>query len=273
MRRGEHTCRVVDGPEAYRTAALGHLAEGLARGERLLYLADRAPADLAADLAPLADVDRLLARGALAIQSTSEVYAHAPFEAATQVAHFRALGQAALDDGYTGLRVAADVTALVVDDDDRRRFMAYELAVDRLMVTAPIFGMCAYDLAILGHAAGDMCAVHPIDDAPAELAPGFRLCFAPHGLALSGAIDMANHELFTTALESAAACVDAEVVIDAAGLAFIDVRGLVMLARFRDELVARGGDLRVTNPPSTARRCASVLEIDPGLFASPGAAA
>lgn len=272
--RGDHTCLLVDSSEAFQAAARAFLSAGAARGERLLYTADRSQAELIAEIAPLGDVDELIDRGTLRVLPTSEVYAHgSEFDPDAQVARYRQTLQGALDDGFSGLCVAAEATGLVADKAVRRRFLAYELAVDQLIANAPMTALCAYDVGAIGRGATELCAVHPKHAAPHHLEPGFRLCFGPRGLALSGEIDLANHDIFTAALESAAACGAADIVIDATNLEFIDVRGLVTLARARDELIAENRELRITNTSLLTRRCGHLLDIDPILFSAPGTAA
>lgn len=261
--RHDHVCRLVHGDDGFREVALGFLSTGLTHGERLLYVAERDEAALAADLSPLGDVDDLVASGSIVLLSAHGLYEPGgTFDGAEQVTRYRELTGQAVADGFSGLRVAADATAFAITHAARRHFVRYELAVDRLMSQAPMSALCAYDVTRIGAAAGELCAVHPEDDAPPELSPGFRLCFGSEGLRLSGELDLRNTELLETALSSAVACSDERVVIETSGLAFIDVRSMATLDRLRRELRTTGRDLVLTGAPPLLRRWASLLELD-----------
>lgn len=235
-----------------------------------MYVSDRPIPELVADLRGLGDVDELIDSTTLVVETTGGVYTPGgTFDISEQVRRYRRLTEQALADGYTGLRVAADATAMVATRQARRQFVRYELAVDQLMARVPMSAMCAYDKTVLGSGAGDLCAVHPSDDAPIELAPAFRLCFGTDGLRLSGEIDLFNAELFQLALDAATRCTEDDVRIDTAEVRFIDARGIVTLAEVRRTLVADGRDLRLTRASSAVRRVAEVL----GLHALLGASA
>jgi anti-anti-sigma factor len=259
----EHVCRLVRGAAGFREAALGFLSVGLCRHERLVYVGNRSIPELAAELSGLGGVDELVESSTLLLESTKGLYAPGgAFDADEQVARYARLTKQAVLDGYTGLRVAADATAMAMTPSARREFVHYELAVGQLMAQAPLSAMCSYDLDVLGAGAGDLCAVHPHDDAPATISPGFRLCFGRDGLVLSGEIDLSNTELFEHALRAALACAGDRVLIDTAELTFIDVHGIRNLAETREELSLAGRDLLLTSPSSSVRRVAQLLDIE-----------
>ena len=259
--RGDHLCRLVDGIDQFRQAARDFLGVGLARRERLLYVSDRPTCELIADFHGLGDVGELIDTTALVVVTTGELYAPGgTFDTREQIDRYRRLTEQALADGYTGLRVAADASAMAATPQARCRFMRYELAVDQLMAVLPMSAMCAYDITVLGASAGDLCAVHPRDDAPVELSPAFRLCFGTDGLHLSGEIDLVNGELFGLALEAATSCTEGDTGIDTSEVTFIDARGIVRLDEMRRDLIANGRDLRLTRASSAVRRVAEVLE-------------
>ena len=199
----------------------------------------------------------------MVVETTCALYERGgTFYTSHQIIRYRRLTEQALADGYTGLRVAADATAMAATPEARRRFVEFELAVDQLMAGLPMSAMCAYDMTVLGASAGGLCAVHPRDDAPVAVAPAFRLCFGPDGLRLSGEIDLINSELFELALDAATLCTEGDIGIDTSGLMFIDARGIVRLAEVRRNLVADGRNLRLTRASSAVRRVAEVLALD-----------
>lgn len=209
-----HVCLAYDDPATFQTTARDFLAEGVAAGERVWYLASEPPHgwDFRPDLIRLGDhypegavIDP--ARGA-------EAYA-----AATR---------RALADGYAGLRVAAEVTPLVRTPAQLDAFARYEHVVDRYMRTHPFGALCGFDRAELGAAViEELACLHPQSDAP------FRLYATPPALAdagLAGDLDEATRDLFARALERAELRpATGDLMIDAAGLAFIDHNSLLEL--------------------------------------------
>jgi anti-anti-sigma regulatory factor len=241
---GAHVCWCFDDDAGFRDAAVGYLADGLARRERVAYVADRSIDALRHDVSSLGDVDRLLGDGDLVLQPLRALYEPGgAFDVAAQVDSYRRLTDAAVRDGHTGLRVAADVTALVGTDADRHRFMAYELAVDRLMSTEPMSALCAYHRRTLGPAVAGLAAVHPLHHGSAP--PVFRAYFDAGRLCLAGEADLAGHDAFALVAATAAATDDVEVVIDARGLEFIDARCLAILRTLDTTLRRAGRRLRV----------------------------
>lgn len=114
------------------------LAEGRARGERLIFVAD----DPRAGLWP----SDLVERGALLVLSTAEVYGpERMVVASTQQATFEEALADALALGFTGLRVAADNTSLTVGADRLEAWRRWEEQADLLMQSRPITGLCAFD--------------------------------------------------------------------------------------------------------------------------------
>jgi diguanylate cyclase len=150
---GLHLCQPYVDRAEFVAAAVEFLAEGLLRGERLLYVAEVVDAG---DLAPLGDVEALLRAGVLATHATRELYAPgASIDPGTQVATYRRLTAEAVADGFAGLRVVADATALVAGTEDRAAFLRYEQLVDEVMRTSPLHALCGYDRRVL---AGDLDA-------------------------------------------------------------------------------------------------------------------
>lgn len=261
--RGGHLCWSFRDEDAFRANAVRFLAEGLEFGDRLLYTADRPSTDdLGADIAGLGDVDALVGQGALVLSPLRSLYATGDgFDPARQLARYRELTESSVRLGYRGVRVAAEATALVAAAG-RRRFVHYELAIDRLMAQVPMTALCAYDERALGAAVRELCAVHPQRHVGASSDPGFCLYHGRAGLQLTGEVDISNSELFEFALDAVAETAEDDVVLDAGGLAFIDVRGLSQLDSLAGQLAARGHALTVTAPAPIVRRSCAILGLD-----------
>ena len=76
VRPGEHACcRFAQAADRDRTAA-AFVSEGLTRGDKVVYLADRDPEELVADLVGGDDrVEAAIERGQLDVRSARSVYA------------------------------------------------------------------------------------------------------------------------------------------------------------------------------------------------------
>ncbi|HEX2038458.1 MAG TPA: MEDS domain-containing protein [Acidimicrobiales bacterium] len=262
-RPGGHVCWCFDDHVDFREAAGAFLAEGRQLGERLVYVADGTEDELPRQLAGLGDIDGLLATGALLVEPARRLYDADAFDAVAQCRTYETLVASALEDGYTGLRVAADATALVTDEEARRRFVAYEASVDRLMAERPMTAMCAYHAPILGPAVGDLLAVHPLRHGGGDVDPGFHSFYDDGVLRVAGEIDVSNRAVFDAVTTSLEAGSDAEPKIDLRETTFIDLRSLAHLSTVAARLETSGRTLRVTGAPEVVRRCCDLLALDP----------
>jgi anti-anti-sigma regulatory factor len=120
-------------------------AEGLREGLRVAYVGPDGLAAARADLAGIADLDRLLAAGAVHVLRTPDVYGTgAPVDPDRVVAFCAAATEQALADGFRGLRVSADATELIRTPAHRDAFARYEFLVDRYMADHPLSGLCGF---------------------------------------------------------------------------------------------------------------------------------
>ena len=122
MRPHDHMCWVFTGAREFAALAVPFLSEGAALGERLMYVAENPDP---ADMMPLAaSVDA----HALQITSIAEVYgAGGIVDPIAQRATYAAALADALAQGYTGLRVAAENTSMVSDDERLRAWILWEI--------------------------------------------------------------------------------------------------------------------------------------------------
>ena len=125
MRPHDHMGWTFAGPAEFAALARPFLAEGAARGERLMYVADNPdPAAVAGLAGP----------HVLQVASIAEVYGSSGIvDAPGQRAAFAAALADALAEGYSGLRVAADNTPLVTDEGRLTAWIRWEVVADRFM--------------------------------------------------------------------------------------------------------------------------------------------
>jgi MEDS: MEthanogen/methylotroph, DcmR Sensory domain len=181
MRPHDHIGWTFAGPAEFADLARPFLAEGAALGEKLMYVA--------ADPDPAA-VAGLASRDALQVASIAEVYGSSGIvDALSQQATFSIVLAHALEEGYTGIRVAADNTSLVTDEARLAAWIEWEIVADRFMSENPVTGLCAFDrekadVDRLRH----LASLHPLSPATHPV-PQFRL-FADSGdLWIEGEID------------------------------------------------------------------------------------
>ena len=163
--------------------------------------------------------------------------------------------------GFTGLRVATDVTALVREPAELDAFARYEHQADRLMADRPFSAMCAFNRTEIGaDALAQLGSMHPL---ATESVTRFHLhasdrpgCVA----ALSGELDLASGLQLQLALDRAALTpFDGKLVLDATGLTFVDGARLAAIA---DHASGLGAVLVLRTDQYVPRRLAEMLTVD-----------
>lgn len=275
--RHDHVCWSYDNRADVGLRVAEFLLDGLSRGQRVLYVGS-------GDVAALAETARLvagsngshgrnafeaaLAGGAAQVVPLEPHYADgAVIDPERQVETYAEATEQAVAAGYRGLRVAAEATPLVRSPAQLTAFLHYEHLVDRYMADHPFSALCAYDRTRLSEQALEQLAsVHPSTNLPGV---GFRLHASArpgHSAELSGEIDMFNRDVLVQVLDRIRPQPHGgRVVLDGAGLTFIDHRGLMSLDEY-----ARGRAttlvLRTSFPG--AARIASLLDL-PGVRVEP----
>ncbi|MFC7532942.1 MEDS domain-containing protein [Actinoplanes sp. GCM10030250] len=251
MTSAGHECWSYDDQHLFDTYAREVLLAGLAAGERVWYIPGRFSR---------LDAGALPGGEAIRVLSFQTAYSgHEAIDPATQVATYAAATEDALDAGFTGLRVVADATELVRTDEQRDAFARYEYLVGRYMRTAPMRAVCAYDRRELGNlAVSELACLHESSsgaDVAFQLHPGATSAEA----VLDGEVDGSAGELFTTALRRTdLAASGGEIVVDAAGLSFIDHRSLLAVERYAE---SQGLTAVLRTRTSAAARLAQLLDL------------
>jgi anti-anti-sigma regulatory factor len=245
----DHVCWSYDDGAEFRRRAREFLAEGLTLGQSACYIGDGSSDALAADLRGAAGMARALRQGTARVVSMRDICRlDGVIEPEAQVAAFARATEEALSHGFSGLRIAADVTTVVRRPAQREAFARFEHLIDRYMTARPLAALCGYDRAELGDAAvAELACLHPNTN---RRTPLFRL-YASTDLEcaaeLAGELDIVSAELFPLALRHAdPAAAGPRVLLDASRVSFIDHRSLVALddhARERGATVALRADL------------------------------
>lgn len=238
---GDHLCWGYDDDRQHARDVAEFLAAGMHNGERVQYLTDGSNAEVV-DLLVAGGHDGELLLGPI----TGGYVVTDPLD---QVSVYAALTQSALDDGYSGYRVAADATPLVLGESQRRAFARYELHIDRFMSAHPMAAMCCYDQRVLApDALAQLACVHPATNVKETR---FHLAGGRGGsLELVGEIDLANLPEFVDALAHVRGL---PLELDGSGIRYIDHRGLLAL----DEL----GGVTLRTSFAAAARVAELLDL------------
>lgn len=135
---GGHSARRFRGASAFEALATDLLAAGHARHERLLLVADE-PNEAQWP-------EGLRSGGDLQVSSVAEVYGPQRLaDPPALLAGFRERLADALRDGYTGLRVVADNSAMLDGPERAEAWRRWEPVADMFMAAYPVTGVCAFD--------------------------------------------------------------------------------------------------------------------------------
>ncbi|MCW2740932.1 MAG: hypothetical protein JWR45_1354 [Blastococcus sp.] len=260
----DHVCWVYDGDDdALDRAVARFLKGGLDRGERLLCVGDRVIDSLRRHASGLPDVDGLLTDGTLQTLTLRDAYdAAAAFLPEDQFAYYDAATRRALDDGYQGLRVVAEISALAADPVHRPALVRWEhLADDYIASGSGFTAMCTYSSGLARAALDDVTAVHPVVRAEGG-APAFQVFFdGEDAMVLTGSVDAFSADRLARVLASSPA-EPPGVVLDLGRVEFMDVAGCRALARWAASLSARSVAVELAGSSALVRRMWQLLSLD-----------
>lgn len=213
------------------------------------------------DVEGLPEVDDLLGAGRLRIMPLENVYdVGAPIDPTAQLTMFSANTSAALVDGYTGLRVVAQVTPLLLDPALWPSHTHWESVADRYMAKNPMAALCCYDRrALPDEILRDLACVHRSSNGPASLAP-FRVFAGREGLCLAGEVDSFCSEDLRRLLR-AATPPTGDLVLELDELEFIDPHGLLAVEDHARALAREGRQLQLRGAPPSFDRLTELLEV------------
>jgi anti-anti-sigma regulatory factor len=217
---------------------------------------------LAQRLAPLGDIDTLVRDGALALHTLADLYdldhVIIPEE---QLAKYVAVNDQAVAEGYIGLRVLADVTALIADPARRAEHARFELLADCYMATRPFTVMCVYDRRVVGEVGvADIACVHPLARASDGVVP-FALFGTDEGLALCGEVDCFSAPMLVRTLARTPKR-DESLVIDLSAAGYLDHHAVSAFVDCSRELARTNRRLVVRNPSPGVRKICRALAFD-----------
>jgi len=254
----DHLCWVHGDGRDHRPRLTGFFSEGLERGLQVAYLGAGNVAELREYLDRLIDVGPLLTREALRIISFDEIYrAGEPVVPAEVMKKYAAATQEALDGGYRGLRISADVTDLVRAPEHQDAFARFEFLLERYSARHPLSALCEYRLE-LGDAVTQFACMHAA--VPAGLTP-FQVFACDDGaVGLLGEFDASCQAALNRALQSIQpAPDDSRLTFDMSAVRFMDHRALLALDSYAQQCPV---PVVVRSMPRVVRRVARLLGLE-----------
>lgn len=155
VERGTHAVLRYTGVTELRTAVVRYIAAGLEHGERCIYvLNDRSLVELVDTLdAGGIDVPQHAADGSLQILRASQMYMPSgAFDLRATLARVKASTRRAVDEGYVGLRAAAEMGWAVTSKTPLAVLAEYEREAGRTLFDGRFTGLCMYDSRTFGAA-------------------------------------------------------------------------------------------------------------------------
>ena len=258
----DHVCWIYRDDADLGALTSDVVTAGLARGERVLCIGDRVADALRSAPPAVGGVAASVAAGSLQFLTLAEACAAGnAFTAERQWAFHDEAVRRALRDGYTGLRVLAEVSALAADPATRSELGRWEHMADRhIGGGSGMSAVCAYREDVARPALSDVAAVHPLVHGPAGTSP-FRLFFDDDRLTLAGDVDVMGAERLARLLSTTPVRGDA-CVLDLRHLQFADVAACRVIAGWVRALADREVRLTMQNAPALLVRMWHLLALD-----------
>lgn len=237
LRLGQHTWLPYSTPEERLHALQRFILDGLNRNERVMCAGEFGATQ--STMAMLGERGlAALSRGRLVLEDARNTYLRGGrFNANRMIEHYAGATRAALADGYSGVRIAADMhwAAMLKNIDG---LVAYEERLDSEFHGMPATVVCEYDRRSF--------------PAPAlariEAAHSFRLLSSV--LSFSGELDIANRGAFRRALHQAASQGHDELLIDLRAVTYLDAAAIGAISAAACE---SGRQIRVRVSPRLMR--------------------
>jgi len=164
LRPSDHVCFPYESEEDKATTLVAFIREGLARGERCLFIgAADDQHDLVARLeAAEVAAERALERGALVLATQGETYLRTGrFDPEDALALMEGLTERALGDGFVGLRATGEASG-PLPDELWQKVVRYEALLNERLGRRPFVALCRF---YAGHGAAervrDVLRTHP----------------------------------------------------------------------------------------------------------------
>jgi len=175
LRQGDHLCLIYDHAAERLAALIPFLQRGLAAGERCLYLADGATTDRVERALSEEGIDlgRERERGGLVLLTRRDAYLKdGRFDPGAMMDLLRQAEQEALDDGFTGLRMAGEMNWCLGSEPGTERALEYEARLNPFLAGSRSIALCQYERSrFTPRRIHDILRTHPVAVLGDEICP------------------------------------------------------------------------------------------------------
>ncbi len=148
MKPGEHFCCIYQTEAEHRSLMAPYLRAGLELGQKVVYVTDTHSADTVLEYlrADGIEIEPVLESGQLTFMNAFESFLRGrEFDPDAMLELLRQETQAALDQGYTGLRVTVEMTWLLRGLPGSDRVVEYESKLNGLLHASACVSVCQFD--------------------------------------------------------------------------------------------------------------------------------
>jgi len=165
VRHSSHLCLPFETNEEKHAATVTFVHEGLSRGARCIFTGTKEDYDLLGSGLEEHGIctRRAAARGALQFRSVEEIYfPDGTFEPERSLDFTDRLIDEALVDGFTGLRLTAELTRIPVYTE-WQKIVWYEAMINERFARRPVAGLCRYPRTLIpADRVRDLLRTHPV---------------------------------------------------------------------------------------------------------------
>lgn len=255
-----HACWGFEDPAGdFRDAAAAFLAEGVELGQALVFVGGPDAEEVVRTAEPMRS---MVADGRLGIAPFDSVYPGGRRLAApAQWSAYAGALARAQEEGYTGLRVLAEVTSLASPEGAWHEHALWESYADRMMARTSLAALCCFERAALpSEGLAAIASAHPVVDSRLDDLVPFRLFGERDALVIAGEVDAFSSETLRHLLGAGNGVPSAE-VLDLEELRFIEHTGLGVLQEYAESVRAHGGRVTVRGGPPNLHRLADLLGV------------
>ena len=166
LRPGDHLCCLYEKPQEHQALVTPFLRSGLERREKVICIVDAHTAQVILGYlrSDGVDVQPYMSRGQLSILPADDVYLrNEVFDPAEMIALLQRETDAALDEGYTALRVTGEMTWALRGLPGSERLIEYESRLNEFFPGKECLALCQYDrFRFDPEILLDVLATHPI---------------------------------------------------------------------------------------------------------------
>ena len=145
---GKHLCQLYETEAEYKAITATFIAQGLRKGEKVIYAIEAHPADVVLSCLREADVnvEAVLASGQLTLVPAHNIYTpNEIFNPDTMLQLINTALQDALDEGYTGLRALGEMSWVFHTAAGAEHLLEYEARLNELFASGKLALLCQYD--------------------------------------------------------------------------------------------------------------------------------